>query len=126
MTTTDQTTMNPEVVAVSDGRFKYDGPRNAGLEGDLGPSAHIVEGGIHVLLVSIREQPFDTALARSLQLIPQDMRYIGIKSANHYRAAFEPFAGAIYNVTEPSAQNPTTGPITYHNLGRKVYPLDDI
>jgi microcystin degradation protein MlrC len=118
--------MNAEVVAVSDGRFKYDGPRNAGLEGSLGLSAHIVEAGIHVLLVSIREQPFDTALARSLQLIPQDMRYIGIKSANHYRAAFEPFAGAIYNVTEPSAQNPTTGPITFQNLGRKVYPLDDI
>ena len=118
--------MHAEVVAVSDGWFKYDGPRNAGLEGNLGPSAHIVENGIHVLLVSIREQPFDSALARSLKLIPQEMRYIGIKSANHYRAHFEPFAGAIYNVTEPSAQNPATGPIQFQNLGRKVYPLDDI
>ena len=118
--------MNAEVIAVSDGRFKYDGPRNAGLGGDLGPSAHIEENGIHVLLVSIREQPFDTALARSLGLIPRAMRYIGIKSANHYRAAFERFAGAIYNVTEPSAQNPTSGSLQYKNLGRKIYPMDDI
>ena len=53
------------------------------------------------------------------------MRYIGIKSANHYRAHFEPFAGAIYNVTEPSAQNPGTA-LQYKNLGRKVYPIDNI
>ncbi len=117
--------MNAEVVAISDGRFKYDGPRNAGLTGSLGPSAHIMANSIHVILVSIREQPFDSALARSLNLYPQEMRYIGIKSANHYRAHFEPFAGAIYNVTEPSAQNPGTA-LQYKNLGRKVYPIDNI
>ena len=36
--------MTAEVVALSDGRFRYDGPRNAGLEGSMGPSAHIRGG----------------------------------------------------------------------------------
>ncbi len=62
--------MNAQVVALSDGAFRYDGPMYAGLSGNMGPSAHIVQDGIHVLLVSLREQPFDTAFARSLGLDP--------------------------------------------------------
>jgi microcystin degradation protein MlrC len=46
----------------------------AGLEGNMGPSAHIRQGGLHVLLVTGREQPFDTAFARTLGLDPQQMR----------------------------------------------------
>ena len=122
----DPLTMEAKVVALSDGRFRFEGPRNAGLEGDSGPSSHIEQNGIHVLLVSKREQPFDTALARSLGLNPRRMRYIGIKSATHYRAAFEPWAGAIYPVSEPGVHNPATGELQFHNLGRKLYPIDEL
>ena len=73
-----------------------------------------------------REQPFDTALSRSLGLIPQRMRYIGVKSATHYRAVFEPWAGAIYPVSEPGVHNPADGELKFHNLGRKLYPLDEL
>ena len=99
-------TMSVEVVAVSDGSFLYDGPRNAGLRGSMGPSAYIKQGGIHVLIVTEREQPYDTAFSRTLGLDPQQMRYIGIKSAAHFRQGFESWAGAIYAVSEPSAQAP--------------------
>ena len=122
----DPLTMEARVAGLSDGRFRFEGPRNAGLEGDSGPSAHIEQDGVHVILVSKREQPFDTALSRSLGLTPQRMRYIGIKSATHYRAAFEPWAGAIYPVSEPGVHNPAAGDLKFHNLGRKVYPLDEL
>ena len=118
--------LNAEVVALSDGRFRYDGPMYAGLEGDMGPSAHIRQGGLHVLLVTQREQPFDTAFARSLGLDPRRMRYIGVKSAAHFRAGFEPWAGSIELVSEPSVHNMLTGELRYHQLGRKLYPLDPI
>ena len=64
-------TMTAEVVSLSDGAFLYDGPRHAGLAGDMGPSAYIRQGGIHVLLVTEREQPYDTAFSRTLGLDPR-------------------------------------------------------
>lgn len=116
--------MTAEVMALSDGRFRYHGPMLAGLEGNMGPSAHIRQGGIHVLLVSEREQPFDTAFSETLGLDPRDMQYIGVKSAAHFRAGFEAWAGAIHLVTEPSVHNASH--VKFQNLGRKIYPLDDL
>jgi len=113
--------MTAHVVALSDGRFRYDGPMFAGLENCLGPSAHIEQNGIHVLLTTLREQPFDTAFARSLQLDPRQMRFIGVKSAAHFRAGFESWAGAIYVVSEPSVHD--LGNLPYTRLNRQLYPF---
>ena len=118
-------TMSVEVVALSDGSFLYDGPRNAGLRGSMGPSAYIKQGGIHVLIVTEREQPYDTAFSRTLGLDPQQMRYIGIKSAAHFRQGFESWAGAIYAVSEPSAQAPAGSALQFNKLGRRLYPIHD-
>ena len=114
--------MTVEVMALSDGHFQYDGPMYAGLEGNMGLSAYIRQDGIHVILVTQREQPFDTAFARTLGLDPRQMRYVGVKSAAHFRAGFEAWAGAVYVVSEPSLHDASY--ITLRRLGRKVYPLD--
>lgn len=116
--------MTVEVTALSDGRFFYDGPMYAGLQGNMGPSAHVQQEGIHVLLVSHREQPFCTAFSRTLDLDPRAMKYIGVKSAAHFRAGFEEWAGAIHLVGEPSVHSGEK--VAFRNLGRKLYPFDEI
>ncbi len=118
--------MTAEVVALSDGHFRYEGPRNRGLEGNMGPSAHIHQDGVHVLLVSHREQPYGVAFARTLDLDPKKMRYIGVTSAGHFRAGFEPWAGAIHVVSEPSVHAPEVVESRFQNLGRKLYPFHDL
>ena len=118
--------MQAEVVALSDGRFRYDGPMYAGLDGTMGPSAYIRQGGVHVLLVNKREQPFCTAFARTLGLDPKQMRYIGIKSAAHFRAGYESWAGQIQVISEPSVHDPADAKLAFKRLGRKLYPFDDI
>ncbi len=118
--------MHVEVVALSDGAFEYDGPMYVGLQGRMGPSAHIRQDGVHVLLVSEREQPFDTAFARTLGLDPRSMRYIGVKSAAHFRAGFEDWAGAVHVVGEPGVHDMETAGLTFRHLGRNVYPFDNI
>ncbi len=90
----------------------------------MGSSAYIRQDGIHVILVSVGEQPFDTAFARSLGMNPRQMRYIGVKSTAHFRAGFESWAGSITLVSEPSVHN--LGHLPFKRLGRKVYPFDDI
>ena len=54
------------------------------------------------------------------------MRYIGVKSAAHFRAAFEPWAAAVYVVSEPSVHNKESGVLRFDRLGRKLYPLDEL
>jgi microcystin degradation protein MlrC len=115
--------MRTRVIAASDGHYRYDGPMYAGLEASMGPSAHIEQDGLHVLLVTVREQPFDTAFARTLDLDPRQMRYVGVKSAAHFRSGFASWAGAIHLVAEASVHSPWA--VTFHNLGRSVFPLDE-
>jgi microcystin degradation protein MlrC len=115
--------MRVQVAAISDGSFAYDGPMYAGLAASMGPSAHVVQDGVHVLLVTDREQPFDTAFARTLGLDPRQMRYVGVKSAAHFRAGFEAWAGAVHLVAEPSVHSPWA--VTFRHLGRQVFPLDE-
>ncbi|MDP6113725.1 MAG: M81 family metallopeptidase [Planctomycetota bacterium] len=115
--------MTAEIVAVSDGGFRYHGPMLAGLEGSMGPSACIRQDGIHVLLVSVREQPFCTAFAETLGLNVKGMKWIGVKSSAHFRAGFESWAGHIIVVSEPGVHSDDNVP--FKNLGRSVYPLDE-
>ena len=118
--------MTAKVVALSDGRFQYDGPMLEGLEGHMGPSAHIQQDGVHVVLTTVREQPFDTAFARTLGLYPRKMRTIGVKSTAHFRAGFESWAGSIYVVSEPGVHSSDTAGLTFDRRGRKLYPMDEI
>jgi microcystin degradation protein MlrC len=117
-------TMTVEVMALSDGIFKYGGAMYAGLSGNMGASAYVRQGGIHIILVSVGEQPYDTAFAESLGLNPRKMRYVGVKSTAHFRAGFESWAGSVQLVNEPSLHNWNN--LSFKRLGRKVYPFDDI
>ena len=112
--------MTVEVMAISDGRFRYEGPMYDGLDGDYGPSAHVNQNGIHIILTYGREQPMGLAFSRSLGLDPKAMRYICVKSAAHFRAAFEPWAGAIHVISEPSVHSADIGHIKFYKLGRKL------
>ena len=53
-----------EVVALSDGRFRYDGPMYAGTDGNLGASVWLRHRGVNIVVVSVRMQPLDQAFAR--------------------------------------------------------------
>lgn len=118
--------MCARVEALSDGAFIYEGPRNRGLAGSMGPAAHIVQKGLHVLLVSKREQPFGIAFSLTMGLDPRQMQYIGIKSAAHFRAGFESWAGSIYSVSEPSVHANEVLEGRFHNVGRRLYPFHDL
>ena len=113
-----------EVMAVSDGAFAYDGPMFAGLTGSMGTSAWIKIGGVSVVVVCAREQPFDKAFARGLGIDCAKMRYISIKSAAHFRAAFEPIAGSIYNVDAVGIHTHNFAQLPHANRTRDVFPVE--
>ncbi len=116
--------MRARVRGVSDGRFVYDGPMWAGRHGDLGPTAWIEQDGVHVVVISLREQPVDLALTRSLGLDCRNLRYLAVKSTGHFRSGFGAFGGSIFNVDASGVLSHDLTRLQYARLGRKVYPLD--
>lgn len=112
-----------EVLSVTDGSFKYDGPMYAGLTGSLGPSAALRCGGVTIAVVSKREQPLDQAFARSLGIDCSQMKYIAVKSAVHFRSGFEQLGGVIYNVAAQALHSHHFGQMQFTRR-RPMYPIE--
>lgn len=113
-----------EVATLSTGEFAYDGPMFRGLRGCLGTSAVLKIGGATVVVVTGREQPFDQAFARGLGIDCSAMRYICLKSAAHFRAAFEPIAGSIFNVDAAGIHTHIFEDLPYRKRTRPVWPVE--
>jgi microcystin degradation protein MlrC len=113
-----------EVVAVSDGAFKYDGPMYAGLTGSMGPSAWLRIGGVNVVVVTKREQPLDPAFARALGIDCPSMRYICVKSAQHYRSGFERFAGSCHSIDASAIHTHEFGKLPRTKRTRELFPVE--
>ena len=112
------------VRALSSGGFAYDGPMFSGLKGNMGTSAWLQIDGVNVVVVTAREQPFDMAFARSLGIDCAGMKYICVKSAAHFRAAFEPIAGSIHNVDAAGIHSHDVKTLKYRKRTRPVFPVE--
>ena len=120
----DPVQMRAEVLAVTDGRFVYDGPMWENLPDDFGDSALLKFGGINIAVISGLHQPVDLAFSRSLGLDCRKLRYICVKSTGHFRSGFGPIAGSIFNVDASGVFTQDFAKLPFKNLGRKVYPMD--
>jgi microcystin degradation protein MlrC len=91
----------------------------------MGPSAAVRVGGMDIVVVSRRFQNYDFAFFRALGIEPASRSVLGLKSAQHFRAAYAPIASEILVVDEG-------GGVMTHNLKRfpfrkvrrPVWPLD--
>ncbi len=116
--------LDADIVALSDGKFLYDGPMYAGLIGDLGTSAWLRHRGVNVVVVSARMQPLDLAFARSLGIDCATMKYIAVKSAVHFRSGFEKIAASIHNVDAQAIHTHDFARLPYKHRCRPMYPLE--
>ena len=81
----------------------------AGLSGgraEMGPSAYVEADGIHLVLVSVRQQTFAPDAFTGLGCRLDDKRLVVVKSTQHFYAAFEPVARGIRYVAAPGAVAP--------------------
>lgn len=112
-----------EVVAVTDGAFTYDGPMFAGLTSDMGRSAWLRQDGVSAVVVTARQQPFDTAFARTLGIDVKAMRYVCVKSAAHFRSGFGPIAGSIFNVNARCFHAADYKELTFRRPAEAPFPV---
>ncbi|MEM7749681.1 MAG: M81 family metallopeptidase [Pseudomonadota bacterium] len=114
-----------EVLTLSDGRFRLEGPMQAGVPVNMGPSAAVRVGGIDIVIASRRYQNYDRNFFRTLGLEPADYAVIVVKSSQHFRAAYAPGASDVVMVDEGNGI--TTFDLTsrtYSNVRRPIWPLD--
>jgi microcystin degradation protein MlrC len=98
----------------------------AGTPAKLGDSALIACDGVEVVITSFRCQTFGVDCFTQLGCDPGTRKLVGVKSAQHFRAAFAPIAKAIIMVEAPGvvARDITTLP--YRKIKRPKWPLDEL
>jgi microcystin degradation protein MlrC len=92
----------------------------AGTAVDVGLSAGVRIGGVHVVICSKPVQCLDRAYLRLHAIQPEEQRVIVLKSAAHYRADFSALAGKIIDVATNSACVVDATKLEYHKLRKHV------
>ncbi|MCY3913774.1 MAG: M81 family metallopeptidase [Chloroflexi bacterium] len=107
-------------------RFSISGPMYTGMVQDFGPSVLLRIGGVHVAVTTLRMQVFDLEGPRMLGFEPERLSWIGVKSANHFRGAYEPIAGSVHRVAFPAQHRFDPREHRYTRLRRPIWPLDEV
>ncbi|PJX13503.1 microcystin degradation protein MlrC [Halomonas sp. 141] len=116
-----------EVVRLSDGRCRFDGPMMHGNQVDLGPSAQLKVGGVAILVTSRKSQLLDRNLLRMVGIEPEVKKILVLKSSVHFRADFQPIAAAILIAKSPGpmAADPGELPWRYLEPGIRTRPMGE-
>lgn len=113
-----------EIRTISDGAFVGDGPILGGLHHSYGPTAVLRTGGIDILVVTANAQMLDQQQFKAFGIVPAEKAVIGLKSMQHFRAAFEPIAGRVIVCDSGALSTPQYSRRTYRNVPRPIFPLD--
>jgi microcystin degradation protein MlrC len=92
----------------------------------VGDAAMLDVGGIDVVVVSRRDQAFGLELFTAFGVDPSTKQVLVLKSANHFRAAYDPIASEVLYVDAGGAlpADPRDNPFTRFN--RQAFPwIDD-
>jgi microcystin degradation protein MlrC len=111
---------------LSDGVFRNDGPMNAGVESNMGPTAVLGIGGIDVVTISNRIQTIDLQAFLSQGIDPRTKDVLVVKSVQHFRAAYAPIAREIVLVDSGGICSPDISRLKFTRLRRPIWPLDGV
>jgi microcystin degradation protein MlrC len=114
------------VKMLSDGVFRNDGPMNAGVESNMGPTAVLRIGGIDVVTISNRIQTIDLQTFLSQGIDPRAQDVLVVKSVQHFRAAYGPIAREIVLVDSGGICSPDISRLEFKKLRRPIWPLDGV
>ncbi|HEV2128590.1 MAG TPA: M81 family metallopeptidase [Thermomicrobiales bacterium] len=112
---------------IHEGSFVLAGPMEAGTVSSRGRTVVLEiggRGGIEVQLTETRGHPCDLNHFRAFGIEPTERRILVLKSAVHFRAAFEPIATKVIEVDAPGISSPRLTSFDYQRLQRPIYPLD--
>jgi microcystin degradation protein MlrC len=107
-----------------EGRFTGTGPILGGLDRNFGPTAVLTVAGFDILIVSIAHQMLDLSQFETFGIDPTRQSIIGLKSMQHFRAAFGPIAGRIIVCDSGAICTLNYASLNYTKVPRPIFPLD--
>jgi microcystin degradation protein MlrC len=117
-------TLTGEIMHLSDGSYTGDGPILGGITHSFGPTAVLRVDGIDILVVTIPGQMLDLQQVRAFGIEPTRLRFLVVKSMQHFRAAFEPIAEKVIVCDSGALATPRAELRSYVRVRRPIWPLD--
>lgn len=114
------------VERLSDGAYLCDGPMLTGEARSMGPTAVLRIGGVRVVIATNNQQVTDRQVFLSQGIDPARCAVVALKSAHHFRAAFEPIAREVMLVDSGGLATRDLTKFDFKKLRRPVWPLDDV
>lgn len=113
-----------EIMHLSDGSYTGNGPILGGITHSFGPTVVLRVQGIDILIVTQPGQMLDLMQVRTFGIEPTALRFLVVKSMQHFRAAFEPIAGKVIVCDSGALATPQAHLRPYTRVRRPVWPLD--
>ena len=107
------------------GDYTGSGPMIGGQQRSWGETAVLRVGGVDVLVVTNPAQIWDLEQFRAFGIDPTQQRAVALKSAQHFRAAFEPIAGEVIVCDSGALCGPDCRVLPYTRVPRPIFPLDE-
>ncbi len=120
----DPVQVTGQVRMISDGRWIHEGPENAGVPVESGPTAVVQSGGVSVVLTSTKIAPGDQQQLKSVGIWPDRQHIIVAKSAIRWKGGYEPIARQVFFVDTPGLGATDLSRFDFQHLSRPMYPLD--
>ena len=113
------------VHSISDGEVTLTGPMLQGVTLHLGPMVRIRIDGVDVIVYSSgASQTFDPEVFLLHGIDVRRYRYIGLKSSQHFRAAFGPIAGQIITADSPGLTSQRVEVFEHTRPPGPLWPVD--
>ena len=102
----------------------HEGPENAGVAAEMGPTAVVRSGGVNVVLTTVKSMPGDLQQLRSVGIEPASQRILVVKASVRWRGGFEPIMAKGILVDTPGICAIDLTSLDFRHVRRPIYPLD--
>lgn len=108
------------------GSYVCDSPMLTGEARSMGPTVELRMGGLRAIVASNNQQVTDRQVFISQGIEPAACDVVAVKSAHHFRAAFQPPSRDVMLADSGSLATRDLDAFPWHKLQYPVYPLNDI
>jgi len=109
---------------ISNGEYRVTGPMGRGLLMNMGTTAVLDAGKVQIVVVSRHVEPNDPGCFTSVGIVPEQKRFLMLKSRIHYRAGFRGMARAVVECAGCGVCTSDYRELVFKNVRRPIYPLD--
>jgi microcystin degradation protein MlrC len=113
-----------KLTRITDGEFEVTGPMATGTRVRMGRTVVLDTGAMQIVVSERRAEPFDVGVFTHCGIDPQRKRFVLIKSRQHFRAGFEPFARHIVLCDGDGVTSSDLRLFTYRNRRKPLYPFE--